>query len=228
MRMRKARLVVCIAALLVVTGAQEQDGETPISRDLIHADLPLFGSTTRDKWPQHFSDGDSFGCWSRVLFGDWAYRHADDENDDDAEWLRSSNYGGFHCWANVSRADRREDLGAGDFEPSFFVFLGRTQIADRTIELWTIQMGVRPGSDYLLLAREGGSGGTDDEAIAAFDVLQTECPRANVRDGGSIEILIVKYCAINSRSELIHLAKRMAQRPRLGTLTYVGADLRKP
>lgn len=52
----------------------------------------------------------------------------------------------------------------------------------------------------------------------------SSCPRANVRDGGSLDILLTRYCAVNSRSELSRLARRMAQRPPLGSLTRVPVD----
>jgi hypothetical protein len=71
----------------------------------------------------------------------------------------------------------------------------------------------------LLLSRRPAEG-----LIEKFNVLQTACPRANVRDAGSLDILLTRYCAVSSRRELIRLARRMAQRPPLGTLTRVPVD----
>jgi hypothetical protein len=134
-------------------------------------------------------------------------------------WYRFSNYGVFHCWANIFRADERGGLDGADAQPSFFVFLGSASVRGSDIELWTVQIGARPGSEYLLLSRDPAEG-----LIEKFNVLQTAWPRANVRDVGSLDILLTRYCAVNSRSELIHLARRMAQRPALGYLARVPVD----
>lgn len=117
------------------------------------------------------------------------------------------------------RADKREKLDGADFHPSFFVFLGTTRVDGRDVELWTVQIGARPGSEYLLLSRDPADG-----LIEKFNVPQTACPRANVRDGGALDILLTRYRAINWRSELIRLARRMAQRPPRGSLTPVSVD----
>ena len=66
--------------------------------------------------------------------------------------------------------------------------------------------------------------GPAEGLIEKFNVLQAECPRENVRDAGSLDILLTRYCAVNSRNELIRLARRMAQRPPLGILTRVPVD----
>ncbi len=63
-----------------------------------------------------------------------------------------------------------------------------------------------------------------DGAVRSFNVLQAECPSANRRRGPGLSILITSYCAINSRSELLQLARRMAQRPPFGTLSLVAVD----
>lgn len=190
-----------------------------VASDLVHSDLPIFGRGGDNEWPQHFSDDDSFGCTSRVAFGDWVFREHGAEVEDDVLWYRFSNYGVFHCWANTSRADERARLASVDSHPSFFAFLGSTSVNGSNIELWTVQIGARPGSQYLLLSRDPAEG-----LIEKFDVLQTACPRANVRDVGSLDTLLTRYCAVNSRSELIRLARRMAQRVPLGSLTRVTVD----
>lgn len=190
-----------------------------IANDVLHSDLPIFGRGGDNEWPQHFHDDDSFGCTSRVAFGDWIFRERGAEVDDDVLWYRFSNYGVFHCWANTFRAVERASLDGADHHPSFFALLGSTSVNGSDIELWAVQIGARPGSEYLLLSRSPAEG-----LIEKFDVLQTACPRANVRDAGSLDVLLTRYCAINSRSELIRLARRMAQRPPLGTLIRVPVD----
>lgn len=206
--------LVCACAVTEVYGSASEK-----ANDLLHSDLPIFGHGSEDEWPQHFYDEESFGCTSRVGFGDWIFQEASAEVGSDAQWYRFSNYGVFHCWANTSRAYEREGLDGADVDPSFFVFLGITSVDRRDIELWAIQIGARPGSEYLLLSRAPADG-----VIEKFTVLQTACPRANVRDAGSLDILLTRYCAVNSRTELIRLARNMAKRPPLGTLTRVPAD----
>ena len=207
-----------VAALLFAPSVSGQSLDE-MADDILHSDLPIFGRGGDNEWPQHFYDDDSFGCTSRVAFGDWVFRERGAESDGDVQWYRFSNYGVFHCWANTFRAYERASLEGADFYPSFFAFLGSTSVDGSDIELWTVQIGARPGSQYLLLSRSQAEG-----LIETFTVLQTECPRANVRDGGSLDILLTRYCAVDSRSELVRLARRMAQRPALGTLTRVPAD----
>lgn len=193
------------------------DADAPMANDFIHSDLPLFGEATTEKWPRAFQSADDFGCESRVPFGDWALRDADGE--DDAEWFSMTNYGVFHCWANVGRADRREDLASAEVRPAFFVLLGTTKVENGETELWALQLGARPGSDYLLLSRPHAEG-----RITTFSDLQTECPRGRMRNGDPLSILTTRYCAINSPTELLRLAQRMAQRPARGTLTLAEPD----
>jgi hypothetical protein len=210
-------VILAAAILLAVPVSGQSLNET--AGDLLHSDLPIFGHGSDNEWPQHFYAEDSFGCASRVVFGDWAFRKTGAEAEDDVQWYRFSNYGVFHCWANTFRAYERARLDGADFHPSFFAFLGITSVDRSDIELWTLQIGARPGSEYLLLSRAPAEG-----LIKNFTVLQTACPRADVRDAGSLDILLTRYCAVNSRTELIGLARRMAQRPPLGTLTRVPAD----
>lgn len=215
---RKPLRVLLALALLFApfVNGQSQD---EMASDLLHSDLPIFGRGGDNEWPRHFYSDDSFGCISRVAFGDWIFRESGDEDEGDVLWYRFSNYGVFHCWANTYRADERAQLDNADSRPSFFAFLGRTSVNGSDIELWTVQIGAMPGSEYLLLSRDPGEG-----VIEKFNVLQTECPRANVRDAGSLDILLTRYCAVRSRSELIRLARRMAQRSPLGTLTRMPVD----
>lgn len=209
---------VLVASLLFAPSARGQSPDE-MAGDLLHSDLPIFGRGSDNEWPQHFSDNDSFGCTSRVAFGDWVFRQRAAEAEDEVLWYRFSNYGAFHCWANTFRAHERTKLLGADFHPSFFAFLGSMSVNGSNTELWAVQIGARPGSEYLLLSRVSADG-----LIKSFNVLQTACPRSNVRDAGSLDILLTRYCAINSRGELIRLAHRMVQRPPLGTLTHVPAD----
>ena len=203
--------LVCSCAI-----SQPHESESETASDLLHSDLPIFGYGSDNEWPKPFYDEDSFGCASPIGFGDWVFREASAEVGRDVQWYRFSNYGVFHCWVNTFRAYDRKRLDDADFHPSFFVFLGEANVDQTDIELWTVQIGARPGSEYLLLSRAPADG-----VIEEFTVLQTACPHANVRDAGSLDILVTRYCAVNSRTELIRLARNMAKRPPLGTLARV-------
>ena len=212
----KLRLVfalVCwafsIPTLAYVASADEEE----LADDLVHSDVPLFGDETSDKWPQHISGGNEIGCISRVSFGNWILRHAGNGMEDHPTWYRIQNYGVFHCWAlvGVSR-EGRQYLDKVDMEPSFFVLMGVVG----SMELWALQMGGRPGSDYLLLSRQPGQG-----IISNFSVLQRECPEQNARKGPSLDIIRTDYCTIKSAAELRQLAELMLEKKPLGTLNFV-------
>lgn len=206
-----------LAALALFLSLSQTTAAEPRERysDLIHSDLPLWHSGSDNMWPRASRDSDgSFGCESRVRFGDWRY----DESGEDTEphWYRITNYGVFHCFATVTDSSERSALDDSNPDPSFLIELGTVSVNRDTIELWALQRGARPGSDYLLLARRPAVG-----RVEAFDVLERECPQDRSREGPDLSILITRYCAINSKEELIELARQMASRPPLGRLTFV-------
>ena len=217
-RSASLKAAILVVALLSAPHVNSQSIDE-VAEDILHSDLPIFGRGGENEWPQHFYDDGSFGCTSRVAFGDWSFRKRGAAVEDNVLWYRFSNYGVFHCWANTSRAYERDKLDGADSHPSFFALLDRASVNGHDVELWTVQIGARPGSEYVLLSRTPAEG-----LIDTFTVLQTACPRANVRDAGSLDILLTRYCIVASRGELSRLARRMAQRPPLGTLTRVRAD----
>lgn len=201
------RWLLLLAAPFAVSAAE------PAYQDLLHSDLPLWAGGQEGKWPRPFVDGDSFGCATRLEYGDWRYDEL--RSDLDPMWYRLTNYGVFHCFMMVRSGYQRSALGGLEADFSFLVELGK---ADGGVELWALQRRGRPGADYLLLARRPVAG-----AIKAFDVLQRQCPKDWVRDAGNIDILVTRYCAVGSRSDLIELARRMSRLPPLGRLTFVEA-----
>jgi hypothetical protein len=212
---RLTRFLTLLAAFVLLGPSQASSEQ--MANDLIHSDLPLFGDDTANKWPRPFHDDDTFGCATRVSFGDWVLREPRASGGGDAaEWFKVRNYGVFHCWAMVARAHGRHDLEGAELRPSFFVFLETARIGDTEAELWAVQIGARPGSEYLLLSRPQTAG-----MIKAYNVLQTECPSANIRDTGAIDIILTRYCSINTQADLVGLARLMAQRPFRGTLSLV-------
>lgn len=196
-------MIAAMLGFLLATPVVAQDAS------LIHSDEPLWAPGTPEVWPQHFVDRDSFGCSHRIQLGVWHYTAAD--ADLGHQWYRFANYGVMHCWMNVAEA-----YEPGNFQgtrPGFLIQLGR--VADK--ELWALQVGARPGSDYVLLARPAGP-----DRIERFDVLQHECPKGHTRGGRSLDILLTSYCSINTKSQLVALAREMAKRPILGTMTFEG------
>lgn len=213
--------VVAASILMFVTpvtlGARQVEEEERHA-DLLHADLPLWG-TGENLWPQHFTDGDSFGCRSPVAFGDWQIL----EDAETSRWWRVANYGVFHCALVLSEAHERADLDQSESRYAFWVRLGAAATAAGKIELWALQIGTRPGSDYTLLARPVGTGRID-----TFQVLQRRCPRGHLRHGPSLDSWRTDYCAVSSRARLLALAKRMAKLPPLATATRVSEEIAKP
>ncbi|WP_313335397.1 hypothetical protein [Sphingobium yanoikuyae] len=214
-KMKVENMRYCFLSALMLLAApawaEEPDEELPAGM-ILHADTPLFGDESEDKWPQAFTSDDAkeFGCTSRVAFGDWQIQPSDP--DEDSFWYRISNYGVFHCWANVAQAPSREALAHAVVAPSFFIFLG-TQGAT---ELWALQKGAVPGSDYLLLARERGDG-----IIRRFSLLQRDCTGQALRKGRQLDILNTRYCHVASPADLLAIARRMVKRQPLGILALV-------
>ena len=184
-------------------------------QDWIHSDLPLF-SKAEDLWPRGFVEDDGWGCTSRIAFGDWKYVEPGEQGGEPSEqWVRLRNYGVFHCAVIEQWASERDEVGQGGHKYSWFVPLGRGKRGGSDVELWALQSGSRPGSDYLLLSRRPAPG-----LIKSFDVLAVDCPRKNIRSGRGPDIWLGDYCAINSARELRLLAQRMSSRTPVGTLAY--------
>lgn len=216
--MLKAPLWLIVAAFVsspALAQADEADFE-PVTTT-IHSDVPLYRFDWEELWPRRFVNGDSFGCMSRVGFGDWHFTPAANNAYDDEYWQTFSNYGVFHCAVSI-HLQRSAEAEANRFShDGFFVRLGTTQRDGQESELWAIQKGTLPGSTYTLLARPVGGPGL----IGKFDVLQQDCRRAAMRKTAHLDIFSTEYCAINSRVDLLSLAKRMAKRPPIGALERI-------
>ncbi len=182
----------------------------------VHSDLPLYTFDWDDVWPRGMTGPDIIaGCESRVAFGDWEFKPNPDDEFGDPYWIRVANYGAFHCAANLYNADEREGLDEGGFSRGLFARIGETRKGGELFELWALQEGFVPGSDYLLLARKA----ENDDLITRFEVLQRRCPRSRMREVDGLDIWTTSYCSINTRGELLRLAKRMLREPALGTLS---------
>ena len=186
---------------------------------LIHSDLPLYDFSWDDLWPRSFYAPDIIaGCESRVAFGDWQLApNPANEFAEDPLWYRISNSGVFHCAASIRTAFERGELDAGEFSRGFFARIGEGKRNGETWELWVLQQGLVPGSDYLLLARKANS----DELIITFSVLQSRCAKAALIEADNFDIWNTSYCKINTRGELLAVARRMLKEPDYGTLRRI-------
>ncbi|MEO8375536.1 MAG: hypothetical protein ABI471_09940 [Sphingomonas bacterium] len=193
------------------------DDEVTVER--IHSALPLYTFDWEQIWPRSFSSGEDFGCTSRVAFGDW--RFTPDNKNDQAEehWEQFTNYGVFHCAAIMRTADEQGELDEAQSEYGFFVQLGTARKGAARWELWALQRGTVPGSEYTLLAREPGG-----STIKRFTMLQQRCPSGTQIEAKGLDIWTTRYCAINSRAELLLLARKMLALPPLGVIERVAKD----
>src|SRR5688500_9981584 len=137
--------------------------------DIIHSDLPLWTDADETVWPRALHGTGEIGCASRLRYGEWRYDEQDSSN---PTWYHMTNYGVLHCFMLVRNSESREALSGREPGPSFLIRLATISGPEGQIQLWAIQRGVRPGSNYILLARR-----SDSPLIEDFDVLQRECPR---------------------------------------------------
>lgn len=201
-----------LALLFASSGAIAAEAPE-LHEDLLHADVALWGLDHKGIWPVHFTDDDgSFGCTSRVRYGDWRTRR----DDGDETWTRYENYGVFHCAVIERNARERTDLGSATSAYGFFVEIDGAQKDGKPYELWVFQSGTRIGSTYTLLAREPGGA-----TIARFMVLQRQCPEGHTRHGPDLDVFGTSYCAVNSQADMVALARRMLQQPQLGVMEVV-------
>ncbi len=120
----------------------------------------------------------------------------------------------LHCAANFYNADKREDLEEVTFTRGLFVRIGDEDVDEPKRELWVLQEGFVPGSDYLLLARD-----SNEDLVTSFTVLQRRCPIGAYREMLGMDVWTTGYCAINSDTDMYRLANAMLKLPPLGELT---------
>ena len=217
-------LILPVALASSVPAFAEDDYEW--QQTLIHSDLPLYDFSWDDFWPRSFdAPGIIAGCESKVAFGDWLFiPNPDDEFAEEALWYSISNYGVFHCAANIRTASERDELGAGEFSRGFFARIGKGKRNGETWELWVLQQGLLPGSEYLLLARTANP----DELVNTFSVLQSRCPNAKLLETDNLDIWNMRYCKLNTRRELVAYAKRMLAEPDYGTIHRIQDEEKGP
>lgn len=215
------RLILTLFALCMSLPLHAED-EYEWQAEHVHSPLPLYTFEWDDAWPRSYTAPDIIaGCTSRVAFGDWQFQPNSDNEFGNPYWIRVSNYGMFHCAANLLVARAQGDLDDGEFMRGLFVRIGEGRAGGITWELWVLQEGFIPGSSYTLLARKKGVEGIIEE----FTVLQRRCPQANIRKVSGMDIWSTRYCAIDSRAELLALSRRMLHEPPLGILARANEEV---
>jgi hypothetical protein len=213
---------LCLCAPLAAPAAAQPEDAAEVIVERLHSPVPLYTFDWEDLWPRSYSSGDEFGCSSRVPFGDWYFAPAPANQDEDGHWRRFSNYGVFHCAAILRAGDDRTELEDSRFEYGFFVKLGNAKVDSAKWEIWALQSGTVPGSDYVLLAREAGQKGQ----IESFRMLQQRCPAGSILKAEGLDIWSTRYCSIESREKLLSLARKMLRLPPRGTLSRVPSQLK--
>ncbi len=199
--------------------SEEPEPEERVNERL-HAPLPLYTFDWPETWPRSIDDPDVIaGCASRVGFGDWHFIPDPTDAYGNEYWLRVANYGVFHCAAIFRQSDDRADLAEAAYSYGLFVRIGEGRAKGKTYELWVLQQGFVPGSSYTLLARDAaGAAVAGEGVISRFQVLQSRCPPGRLRVAKGLDIFTTRYCAIETRGELLALARRMLREPVLGDL----------
>lgn len=211
--LRMLTMAVGIAGLVQPSSPVFAKDDDEIIAELIHSALPLYTFDWEETWPRGFMSGDEFGCTSRVAFGDWSFSPSPANDSTEEHWERFTNYGVFHCAAVMRTADAQAELDEASWAHGFFVRLGTGRKGSATWELWALQKGFLPGSSYTLLAREPG-----DDMIERFTVLQQRCPSGTQREANGLDVWRTRYCAIDSRADLLSLARRMLALPPMGVI----------
>ena len=185
------------------------------AQDLIHSDLPLWSERHAEQiWPKAFVDGLSFGCAYNIQLGDWKFTGAAPSFL--GEWLRFDTIGVESCAFLVGEGERQDGLDGATSKPAFLIDLGASETGQSGVGIWALQVGMRPGSDYLLLTSVASA-----KPVARFRILPVHCPATNRRFGESLAHLDNSYCAIGSRAELTALARQMAKLEPVGELKFV-------
>lgn len=210
-----SRWPVLLAVAALIAGAAKADP--------IRSDLPLWGTGGGSEtiWPQGFSNGDGFGCASHLRFGDWRWMEQDEDDDTprESEWLRISNYGVHHCAAMFRAAYKREGLKHAIVDLGYLVALGRATGAEGVEDLFALQVGLNPGSQYYLLAAPVMENGYERRR---YRLLEPDCSRGALRKGPRAGIFGTTYCAVNDRRTMIAMAKAGVKQKSETWLEWVG------
>lgn len=218
-------LVTIMLELLQQHPAHAEDEAVEIpwqTQSEIHSALPLYADfdefAISPRMGDHLLD-----CRSDFRAGDW--RFVDNVYGFDSLYgLHHPHLGYGPCqflfaykseWGEPTRIDWSEAQG----DMASIVPIGAIEKADRSFNLWILQLGLDPGPKYMFLR----SAADDLHQPKRFDILQQVCPlearyplpmQSRIREDWEYN------CLIDSRQSLEALARDMAQLPPRGWLEW--------
>lgn len=212
-------VVLCYLAAICSPALAEEVNQDQFEAALIRSNQPLYAFDWPEFWPRSHADEESIACITRVSFGDWQFTRNPENEMGFPRWLGFKHHGVIHCNASIYWANSRAALLQGRPAKGAFILIGETEWANTNWELWIIQehrLG-QEGSEYTLLARTADK----TRIIEEFRVLQRRCSAAQMRLGSMAQTGTLRYCAVETKDELLELMQRMLTEPPLGTLSLV-------
>lgn len=190
---------------------------SPVSGQELRSDSPLWTYETEPNealFPRSFLDADSFGCVHAIPTG--LYRWTGAEEAEPRYWSLD-NYGVFHCALLFGTAHEPEETSDAFIDYAWIVKLGDVVENDGSeTELMALQIGIRSGSQYILLRRRKG----DREHL---EQLAPECPPSAERRTATIDIWQQDVCVVASQDQLRSMARDAHRRPAAGRLDLIPA-----
>jgi len=190
----------------------------PASAQELRSDSPLWTyeyERNEALFPQSFHDADSFGCVHSIPTG--LYRLTGVDEAEAGYWLLE-NYGVFHCALLFSRAYELDEIGDGFIDYAWVVKLDEIVEDDGSeTELMALQIGVRSGSQYILLRKREG----DSQHL---ELLAQECPPSAERRTATIDIWRQDVCVVASQDQLRSIARDAHGRLAAGRLDLIPAS----
>jgi hypothetical protein len=184
-----------------------------LAQDL-RADSPLWtydAEPNEALFPRSFHDADTFGCLHTIRTG--IYRRTSTESSWTDYW-RLDNYGVFHCAIVFGEGDDPEEADEAFSDYAWVVELDTiTEQNGIETELLALQIGVRSGSEYVLLRRRKGD-------MERLELLAPECPPDAERRTATIDVWRQDVCVVTSQDQLRAMARVAHGRPAVGQLEF--------
>ena len=208
--MRSLAAAVMLIGLVIAGHAESQT---------LRSDLPLWHDDqgAEDIYPQNFFNEDTFGCEHAIWPGLYTFTPTDGERY--PEVWRLQNYGVVHCAIVYGLGDTVDEAASNFISHAWIVKLGEARQDEQIVRLLALQIGVRQGSEYVLLAHR-----VDDDSAPVLDVLDAPCPANARRDQARIDLWSADNCVISSQDMLRTMAREALGRATLGQLAYIEDD----
>ena len=206
---RRIALALCLVMFWTPLGAAAED------ELLIHSDLPFTPKEGQTISPYHCDAPDVIASCTEFPIGNWRMHRSDCSDCD--EWIGLRMNGIFHPVYGFQRSFTKGDAGSVT-DLAFIIRLTRKR---EPVELYAIEIGLRTGSRYMLVARRGRK-----ERIENLDVLDARCDGEGAtwrRPPEPIDVFLTDYCAVATIDALERMAREALKRPRYATLDWVDA-----